>query len=436
MTPAIRYAWYGDDFTGAADTLATVAAAGLRTALFLSPPDEAQLQRLGPLDALGIAGTARALAPEAQATELQPVAACLQAMQPAVTHYKCCSTFDSVAEVGNLVRGVQALRRPDHHLPLQILGGQPSLGRFCAFGHLFAAAGQGGEVHRLDRHPTMSRHPVTPMHESDLRRHLAAQGLAPTALIDLRLLDAADDAIAEAALQAVQDAAGPAVLWDATRPEHLARIGRLWWRRAEQRQALLALGASSVAQALMSGWPGLRAEASPADVVAPAVGPVLVMVGSRSPVTALQADRAASAFTVVPLELSPGLASPEALDRLAARCAGALVEGGSVMARTGAVDPGGPPALEVAQATARFVSRVLSLAPQLRRVCIAGGDTSSWALRALKPWALQWAGSLAPGVPLLRARADEARIDGLELVLKGGQMGPEDLFERVVRGRH
>jgi hypothetical protein len=36
-----------------------------------------------------------------------------------------------------------------------IVGGQPSLGRYCVFGHLYAPAGQGGEVHCIDRHPTM-----------------------------------------------------------------------------------------------------------------------------------------------------------------------------------------------------------------------------------------------------------------------------------------
>ena len=52
-------AWYGDDFTGAPDTLATLAAAGLRTVLFPRVPTAAQLARVGELDALGVAGTAR-----------------------------------------------------------------------------------------------------------------------------------------------------------------------------------------------------------------------------------------------------------------------------------------------------------------------------------------------------------------------------------------
>ena len=98
----LRLSWYGDDFTGASDTLATLAAAGLRTLLFPRVPSPAELQRAGPLDALGIAGIARALAPEAMRAELAPVAACFQALNAPVTHYKCCSTFDSVPQVGNL----------------------------------------------------------------------------------------------------------------------------------------------------------------------------------------------------------------------------------------------------------------------------------------------------------------------------------------------
>ncbi|MFP5512923.1 MAG: nucleotide-binding domain containing protein [Alphaproteobacteria bacterium] len=35
----------------------------------------------------------------------------------------------------------------------------------------------------IDRHPTMSVHPVTPMAEADLRRHLAAQGLDGVAVL-------------------------------------------------------------------------------------------------------------------------------------------------------------------------------------------------------------------------------------------------------------
>ena len=73
VTPAPRVCWYGDDFTGATDTLAEVARAGLRSLLFLGVPTPEQLRRAGPLDALGIAGAARAMSPDQMETELRAV---------------------------------------------------------------------------------------------------------------------------------------------------------------------------------------------------------------------------------------------------------------------------------------------------------------------------------------------------------------------------
>ncbi|MDQ8031625.1 MAG: four-carbon acid sugar kinase family protein, partial [Bordetella sp.] len=70
MSVAPRLAWYGDDFTGATDTLAEVARAGWRSLLFLAVPTPARLAAAGPLDAIGIAGAARGMAPERMAKEL------------------------------------------------------------------------------------------------------------------------------------------------------------------------------------------------------------------------------------------------------------------------------------------------------------------------------------------------------------------------------
>ncbi|EQD61121.1 hypothetical protein B1A_09823, partial [mine drainage metagenome] len=74
--------------------------------------------------------------------------------------------------------------------------------------------------------------------------------------------------------------------------------------------------------------------------------------------------------------------------------------------------------------------------PQHRRVLLAGGDTSSHAVAQLGLSALTWAASLEPGAPLCRAHAERhSRHDGLELVLKGGQVGSEGFFERVRLGK-
>src|SRR5690606_3100373 len=74
---------------------------------------------------------------------------------------------------------------------LPILGGTPHLGRYCVFGNLFARMGIGsnGAIHRLDRHPSMSRHPVTPADESDLRLHLQKQTDKKIGLINVLQLE-------------------------------------------------------------------------------------------------------------------------------------------------------------------------------------------------------------------------------------------------------
>ncbi|HZZ06178.1 four-carbon acid sugar kinase family protein, partial [Paraburkholderia sp.] len=94
------YGFYGDDFTGATDTLAHLARAGLRTMLFFSPPDTPRLSTLGRLDAIGIAGAARTMTPHEQQPELARAGAAFAALGVRVMHYKVCSTFDSAPHTG------------------------------------------------------------------------------------------------------------------------------------------------------------------------------------------------------------------------------------------------------------------------------------------------------------------------------------------------
>jgi uncharacterized protein YgbK (DUF1537 family) len=421
-----RYAFYGDDFTGATDTLATLAQAGVATLLFLGVPDRARLAAAGRVDAVGIAGVSRSLAPAAMAAELEPVARFFASLDATVVHYKCCSTFDSAPHVGSIGAAVQCLQAAVPHPLVAIVGGQPSLGRYCVFGHLFATAGA-EPVHRIDRHPTMSRHPVTPMTEPDLRRHLAHQGLENVALVDLRAQGEGFDA----AVFRVLDRRPDAVLFDVADDEHLRRIGRMLWQQA-QTARLLAVGASSVAQALVAAWRGSTNPA--ASSVGPAQGPVFVLAGSQSPVTRHQVQ-SATAYRRVPVDAVRLVQDDAEIDSTAARCAALLDNGRSVIAHTTHAQAGGPAPLAVAHACARLLARVLQRCPAVRRVGVAGGDTSSHAVRRLDIWGLEFAGSLAPGVTLVRSRSDLPLMDGIEWMLKGGQMGPPDVFDRLLPDR-
>ena len=70
---------------------------------------------------------------------------------------------------------------------------------------------------------------------------------------------------------------------------------------------------------------------------------------------------------------------------------------------------------------------------RLRRAVISGGDTSGHASRQLGIHALTALAPTIPGAAIFRAHGDGPH-DGLELALKGGQMGSPDYFGWVRDG--
>lgn len=419
------YGWYGDDFTGATDTLASLAERDIRALLFLRIPTEEQLTAAGPLDAIGIAGATRSMSPDAMATELASAGRFFAETGVGILHYKCCSTFDSAPHVGSLGAAARALRPYFANPFLPVVGGQPNLGRYCLFGNLFAAAGSGGSVHRIDRHPTMSVHPVTPMAEADLRRHLAAQGLERIELIDYRSYEGSDT---ETALAARLAAPPDAVLLDVARNEDLAVIGRLL-RRQMEAGPMLAIGPSSVAQALATAWPGARQGAAVATPDTPRTGPVLALVGSLSPVTRTQVE-SSSAYERLGIDTASLLSEPAYGVALEQDVLARLTAGHHVMLVTDRPSQAPGNAESVALATGRLLRGIMGAAA-IRRLVVAGGDTSSLAVKSLDIWGLSYRAALVPGAPLCRTHSDDPRLDGLDIVLKGGQMGPVDFFDAV-----
>lgn len=436
----LRLAFYGDDFTGATDTLATLATAGLRTLLFMGPPAPEQLAAAGPLDCLGIAGAARSMGNAEQQAEMEQVGRFLAGLDVPVVHYKTCSTYDSSPQVGSIGLAVRSLRA---QLKLTsftaFVGGQPNLGRYCVFGNLFAAFQGGGQAYRLDRHPTMRRHPVTPMHEADLRLHLAEQGLNDLGLMqypgyDLPAAQTRDLLAAEIANHA------DGVLFDVGQASHLQAVGRAIWEAASM-QPMLAVGPSSVAQALIAHWNAGRQGAA-TDSVAPRLGgpapqgredgAVFAFSGSRSPLTAGQLEQAESYLRI---PLTPGAlldADGVACRRVLAQVTDALAQRTHVLVTvTEDPAPGQASTTELALACARFVAQVMALA-RPRRLGVAGGDTSSYIIQALNGWGLSYLGQLDPGVALCRLHSDDAALDGVEVMLKGGQMGSATVFQKLL----
>ena len=430
--PQLRLAYYGDDFTGSTDALEQLTRAGLRTRLFLDPPSRDRLAGTPGLQAVGVAGLSRSLDPAAMERTLLPAFAALRVLGPRHVHYKVCSTFDSAPHIGSIGKAIDVGLEVFGGRFVPLVVGAPALGRYCVFGHLFARFGIGsaGEIHRLDRHPAMRRHPVTPADEADLRLHLARQTSRPIGLVDMLQL-ARPLAETEAALRRLVADGVEIVLFDALDESHLARIGALLERTAEA-GPLFSVGSSGIETALGVHWAAEGAATARRDW--PAVGPVerlLVVSGSCSPVTTGQIEWAqANGFSV--LSLDPAEPAVEATVAAARR---EIDAGRSVVVCTSRGPSEGPavPARVVGTALGRIARGVVE-ATGLRRVVVAGGDTSSYAGRALGLEAVEMLAPFVPGAPWCLACAPDGVVQGLEINFKGGQVGAPDYFGAARRG--
>ncbi len=217
--------YYGDDLTGSTDVMEAMASNGVDTVLFMNVPDEKLLSRFSHCKAIGLAGTSRSETPEWMQEYLTPAFNWLKSLNAAITHYKVCSTFDSAPRVGSIGKAVEIGKAIFDQAYVPLVVGAPQLKRYTTFGNLFAA--YQGEVYRIDRHPVMSRHPVTPMHEADLREHLAKQTVLKAVLADLATLSARD---ADYRVNAIAKNADGMLLFDVDSHESQLQAGQQLWR--------------------------------------------------------------------------------------------------------------------------------------------------------------------------------------------------------------
>jgi uncharacterized protein YgbK (DUF1537 family) len=381
-------------------------------------------------------------------TELPPIFARLRELPAPLFHLKVCSTFDSSPEIGSIGRTIEIGQRIFASPVVPLVVGAPILNRFCLFGNLFARSGPESEVYRLDRHPTMSRHPVTPMPESDLRLHLAQQTSRRIGLVDVLQLSQPDAAIEER-LKSLAASGDEIVLFDTLTAEHLAAIGRALWKRANQDRPLFVVGSSGVEYALTAFWQacGLLPP-SPAFSAAPA-DRLVVVSGSCSPVTARQIEWGlAHGFADVPLDTTR-LSGEEALQTVIAETVhtalAAWGRGENIIVHTcrGPEDPRLAISRQGASScgsgallgkTLGHILAALIAETGVRRAVVAGGDTSGYVARELGIEALETQMPVAPGSPLCRVYAPGTPLDGMEMLFKGGQVGRVDLFGSVLKG--
>jgi uncharacterized protein YgbK (DUF1537 family) len=362
--------------------------------------------------------------------------------------YKVCSTCDSSPEMGSFGTAIALGRELFDAQCVPFVAAQPEFGRFTAFANHFARGD--AQMYRLDRHPTMSRHPSTPIDEADLRRFLGRQTDVPIETLDLAELALPREQARPILARRCAD--GPrVVVFDAVEQRALEAIGDLVWN-APARSTVFALGSGGLSYGIgahLTGRPAaeLGAGLSPVDAL-------LVVSGSCAPRAGEQIRWAAEHGWVTlpldPLALLDPIRAEATIATLTATMLAELARGRSVVIHS-AEGPNDPSIAAVSEAArerdeatsfaallgatlARFV-RAAVTDGGIRRCIIAGGDTSGYTISALDAYALEIAALPVIAGAVNRLHSANPAFDGLEVMLKGGQVGEIDLFERIRRGR-
>jgi len=410
-----------DDFTGATDLANTLVKNGMTTVQLLGVPDAASA--VPDADAIVVALKSRTIAP-ADAVG-QSISALNWLISAGCCQYffKYCSTFDST-EKGNIGPVAEALMGRLGVRFSIACPAFPATGRTIYQGHLFV-----GDV--LLSESSMRHHPLTPMTDANLVRFLGRQTGLPVSLVDHGTVAAGADAIGEAFARLEATGPGIAVV-DGLSDDDLVAIGR-----ASAGLALVT-GGSGVAMGLPANFRRARrlVRRSATDAVPAVAGAEAVIAGSCSPATLAQVARMRQshpAFAVDPLALADGRdvvgeALAWARERLGARpiliAASAPAQTvGRVQQRLGAMAAG-----ELVERALADIARGLAAAG-VRRLVVAGGETSGAVVGALDIRALRIGREIAPGVPCTVSLGEPP----MALALKSGNFGGPDFFLDALR---
>ena len=448
-----------DDFTGATDIASMLVRAGMRTVLLIGVPDAgATVAADAVTDAVVIALKTRTVpAPDAVRESLCALR-WLQAAGMRQCLFKYCSTFDSTpaGNIGPVTEALMDALGCDFTIACPAF---PENGRTVYRGHLFVGD-------QLLSDSGMRQHPLTPMTDANLVRVLQAQSVRRVGLLRR---DGVGRGLTEVhAVQAVQAhfdelrEQGVAIaIADAISNEDLRTLA------AACADLPLLTAGSGLALGLPAvyaqrGWLVPDAGAAMLDL---ATGGAAVLAGSCSLATNAQVQRWRSSgrpsFTIDPHALARG--EPVAAQALAwalswaqprlqrgagqagaAGAAGAAGQEGPadqavLISATTPADElhavqrelGALPAGALVEACFAQIAQGL-VAHGLRRLVVAGGETSGAVVQALGVTRLRIGPAICPGVPWTQAE-DGPHDSPLHLALKSGNFGGPEFFDEALR---
>lgn len=438
-------AFYGDDFTGSTDAMEALTISGYRTILFLTPPSQMQLRKFEGIQCIGVAGTGRAKGKAGLEKELRPIMKALAETGAKIVHYKTCSTFDSSSEIGNIGHAITVSRAYfPHQQVVPLLVGAPQLGRYTLFGNHFAKSKD--EVYRLDRHPIMSKHPVTPMNEADLRVHLGNLFNEPVQLLDVLTLQKEYRELEENYNEMLAEEES-VVLHDVLNEETLNKSGKLIWNHSNVFPQFV-VGSSGIEYGLANYWSSelKQSKGRKQDEELTAVEQVFVVSGSASSISAEQIEHALSlGYVGIQVPVNEFFKSDHS--EFLAYVKELVCEGKNVILYTakGPHDPFVHSTREIfrekkiathdsskllGQKLGQWTKAIIE-ETGIQRVIVAGGDTSGFVCKELEIEALEIIRPVSPGAPLCHVYSNHPKMNTLQLALKGGQFGGSDYFEAV-----
>jgi len=413
-----------DDFTGATDLANNLVRRGMRVVLTVGVPAE-PLPAVGRVDGWVVALKSRS-APvlEAVSDSLQALV-WLQEQGCRQILFKYCSTFDSTP-AGNIGPVADALLDALDAPLATVCPAFPEVGRTVYQGYLFADG--------LPLHETgMAEHPLTPMTDASLARLLAPQTRRRIGLVPYQQVTKGVGAVVEALAELQASGVGYAVV-DALDDAHLETLAA-----ATDAHPLITGGSGvglGIAERLRRQ--GLLQTSGADRLDPPTPGRGVVLSGSCSRRTLAQVAWLRERAPVY--EMDP-LALAEGRDQIGAALNWAEAE--RQQRPTGAplliVASAAPERVRAIQASigAARASRLVEEAfaaiscglveRGVRRLVVAGGETSGAVVRALGVRALRIGPQIDPGVPWTATLG----ADPLALALKSGNFGADDFFLRA-----
>jgi 3-dehydrotetronate 4-kinase len=408
-----------DDYTGASDLANTLTRAGLRTVQTIGvPADDLALPEV---DAVVVSLKSRSIEAGLAVARSRAAEKWLRGRGASHVLFKICSTFDST-DAGNIGPVMDALRADCGEAVVLVTPAFPETGRTVYQGNLFVGAVP------LNESP-LKDHPLNPMHDSNLVRVLGRQSKRQIGLVDLATVTRGEEAIRARLTELAGKGVGAAII-DAVFDRDLETIGLV---AADHR---LSVGASGIglglARALVSTGK-VRSTAASSETGAAVGGPAACLAGSCSQATLQQIANAERVMPVLHLDAERIITGANEAQRALDWARPLLAEGPVLIASSATPDEVAALQLRHGRdAAGHAIEHALAdiaeglVQTGVRRLIIAGGETSGAVVDRLKIPGFLVGVEIAAGVPVLRAVGAEK--GGMLLALKSGNFGGAQFF--------